>query len=489
VAESKLITPWIFRKLSLLVLIFIFSQIAEGQGESGQKVLVRIGSKEITVQEFRERSEFTPRPVPFEDKNTTLNNLISEKLLAIEAERHGFQLNHELLANLKGIKEQKMREDLYYVEAYDKVKLDLDVVKKAYRLSQREYKVEYYTIDSKKLAHELGSIKSGLPRFSDSLFSVEERTLGRKPVHTVTFKDADDDAIHEALFTKLMDVGTVIGPLELSNGQYMIMKVVDWTDYPVIGGEDQAIRWNEVKNKLSRIQGDKLWRSYEAAVMRGKKMVFNKKAFEILSTWAMEKYLSSKDSVKFRIAEIPDKPGIDLGAPFFTLDKKVWTVKDFRTEVMSHPLVFRTTDLDATNFRLQFELAVIDLMRDHFLTMAAYRGHLDTLEDVRRTEEMWKDSFLSSYEARNVMDTALERGLISDHENLGKMKYWHSYLDSLQLVYAGSITINSDELKRVSLTHIDMVAWRPQDPYPLAVPGFPTLIPNGDMSYAQKNGK
>ncbi len=483
IRSQKLIDAFTF------ILAFLLTEIVAAQNQSGQEILAKVGDKVITVGEFKERSEFIPRPAPFGDKNTTLNNLISEKLLAIEAERQSFSLSQGLLANIRGIKEQEMREELYYAEAFDKVRLDPNAVKNAYRLSQREYKVEYYTIDSRKLARDMDSVKNDIPQFIDSLFVVEERALGKKPVHAVSFKDAEDDAIHEALFTSLLNVGTVLGPIELSNGQYIVMKVVDWTDYPILGGEDQAIRWNEVKDKLRQIEGDKLWRAYEATVMRGKKMVFNKETFEILSSWAMREYLGRRDSAEFRITEIPVKPDIDLSSPFFTLDGKVWTVKDIRNEVMSHPLVFRTTTLNITNFKRQFQFAVIDLMRDHFLTLAAYRKQMDTLGVVRRTEKMWKDSFLSSYEVRSIMDAALKKGLIKDDDNLGKMKFWQAYLDSLQSIYSDSIRINSDEFKKIALTHIDMVAWRPQDPYPLVVPNFPTLISSGELGYAERRIK
>jgi len=468
------------------VFAFLSLAVTAAQNRSGQKILATVDGKVITVEEFKQRSEFIPRPIPFEDKNTTLNNLISEKLLAIEAERHKLPLSREMLDNIRGIKEQKMREELYYAEAYDKVELDINNVKNACRLSQREYTVEYCTISSGKLARAMKTVKNQLPQFSDSLFLAEEKTLNRKPVHDVKFDDPDDDAIHDALFAKLLNVGTVVGPIKLSDGQHILIKVTNWADHPILGGEDEVVRWNEVQSKLHRIEGDKLWRAYESKVMRGKKLDFNRETFEVLSNWAMEKYLSRQDSTRFRISEIPVRPNIDLDSPFFTLDKKVWTVGDFRDEVMSHPLVFRNTDADSTNFKRQFELAVVDLMRDHFLTRNAYREHLDTTADARISEEMWKDSFMSGYEAKSIMDAALDKGLIKESDNLGKIKFWDAYLDSLQGVYSDSIRINCNEFKKINLTHVDMVAWQPQNPYPLVVPNFPALIASGDLRYAER---
>ena len=82
-------------------------------------VLTKISDKEITVDDFLNRSEFTTRPARFKNKNTSLNNLISEKILAIEAEKSNTSLlqNPVFLGKLKGIKEQLMREKLYELKA------------------------------------------------------------------------------------------------------------------------------------------------------------------------------------------------------------------------------------------------------------------------------------------------------------------------------------------------------------------------------------
>jgi hypothetical protein len=86
------------------------------------KMLAKIGSKEITVEDFLYRSEFTVRPARIKNKNITLNNLISEKILAIEAEHRNTNLfkNPVFLGNIKGIKEQLMREKLYELKLQTK---------------------------------------------------------------------------------------------------------------------------------------------------------------------------------------------------------------------------------------------------------------------------------------------------------------------------------------------------------------------------------
>jgi len=55
--------------------------------------------------------------------------------------------------------------------------------------------------------------------------------------------------------------------------------------------------------------------------------------------------------MKNKISEIPFKAsGLDLSAPFFTFEDKVWTVGDFRNELTLRPFLFRTTNLNSANF-------------------------------------------------------------------------------------------------------------------------------------------
>ncbi len=77
-------------------------------------ILARIGDKNITVKEFLRRSELTIRPNNFKSKKTTLNNLLSEKMLALEAQQDKELIrNPVLLGAIRGIKEQSMRSALY----------------------------------------------------------------------------------------------------------------------------------------------------------------------------------------------------------------------------------------------------------------------------------------------------------------------------------------------------------------------------------------
>lgn len=455
-------------------------------------ILARIGNKDITVKEFLRRSELTVRPSNFKSKKTTLNNLLSEKMLALEAQQDKELIrNPVLLGSIKGIKEQAMRSALYQEVAFNKVELDSNEIAKVYRLSQREYELEFYTVRDKAIAQRIETLVDSLPGMTDKIFSDLADIAGKKPLHKVAYNDQDDEVIRQALYQEPLELGRIIGPLKLGNGEFIMMKVLNWVDYPLISGEDQRIRWNKVQENLQQAKADQLWRNYKVKLMQGKKIEFNEPTFNVLTKLAMQRYLSDtvQDSLNSRMSDLPVTVAeIDPQAPFFTVDNTLWSVADFKQEIMSHPLVFRIKYLNPTNFNHQFQLAIVDLMRDHYLTREAYRRSLDDLPEIVRTARIWQDASLAAQQEKNIIDAAVEQGLVKKDDRDGIRNYWESYVRDIQKKYSGSVYVNNRAFDQISLTNIDLVALQPGVPYPVVMPNFPTIIGSDNLNYI-KQGK
>ncbi|RPI05395.1 MAG: hypothetical protein EHM64_06650 [Ignavibacteriae bacterium] len=454
---------------------------------SESEVLATVAGKVITVQDFKERSEFTVRPDNFKSKETTLHNLILEKILALEAEHsRKFTLTSGMQANVEGIKEQEMRAQLYYKEAFEKIKLNPGEVNAAYALATREYEVEFYRLPNKNFAERARDVMKNSPDGSARLFREIEETLGKQPLHHVKYEDGDDDAIHNALFTEPVDTGSVIGPVQLSDGGFLVMKINKWVVHPRISSEEQQLHWSKVSDVLRNRKAAVRWREYQREVMKGKRLEFQKQAFEALSAWARANYFKQKkdDSLHIPFVIEGNIPERDRGSQLFLLEKKAWTMEDFRNLIRTHPLVYRTTALDSSNFRTQFKLAVIDLIRDYYLTKAAYKKKLEKSGEVKKTVNLWKDSFFSSCIQKSIIDSGLAKGMFRSDDQRGRSEYWNAQLDALQNKYAKSITVNHELLKSITLTKIDMIAMKPGFPYPLEVPQFPLLRISENLNYA-----
>lgn len=457
--------------------------------------LAKIGNKEISLDDFLYRSEFTVRPLRFKNKKTTLNNLISEKILAIEAEKSNTKLlqNQVFIGRLKGIKEQLMREKLYEIKADKKVVVDSNAVLQKYKTSRREYEVEFFVIGNDSASEAIGETLRRYPGSSDSIFKSLEKKINKKPTQNVKYLDNNDENISDALFSSLLDTGAVVGPVKLHNGENILMRVKDWKDEILFSGEDQRIRWNKIAEKIHQTKALNLWDDYMLEVMKDKRIDYNNEVFFKLAGLAYQYYLDKNlppDSVELRLNEIPKlDEAIDLKSPFFTIDGNTWTVKDFKQELVSHPLVYRARYIDQKTFNKQFLYAIADMVRDHYLNIEAYKMHLDTLKEINKTVGIWRDSFLAIDQEKNIVDAALEKGIIRKEDNIGKLKYWESYLTSLQERYSDSIEINFKEYNKIKLTKIDVIAFKPGAPFPTIVPGFPIFISSENLEYIKKEIK
>ena len=478
------------RFIEFFIILVLCSGMSVAKDQGRDNVLATVGKKNITVTEFKARCEFTVRPENLRDKSIALNNLIFEKILALEAENNNsLESNPIFQARLKGIKEQQMREKLRDQVAVNKASVDTSALINAYRLSIREYELEFYRMH-KPLVDKVKSLIDTGSGDIDLLFKGLSEYAGKQPVHKVKYTDSDYDTIHEALYSKPLQIGQVIGPIEIDPNDFLVMKVVNWTAYPLLSDIDQRERWNEVKEKERSIKAEKIWEAYYAGVMHGKKIEFDTKTFLMLANWMRERYIvEQKEKVPSTnpISEIPfSARELDLTKPFFTFEDKVWTIGDFRNELMSRPFLIRTQDMDSANFYALFKTAVVDVMKDHCLTREAYKLHLDTLEDIKRTVGMWKDSFVANNEQKNIIDAALSKGNVMKGDDLGILKFWESYVNALQNKYKDSVVVNIPAFKSISLTKINMVALKLGMPYQLMVPDFPKFISSGTFDYKKQ---
>mgnify|MGYP001427959092 CR=1 FL=1 len=92
-------------RLIIFIFSFLFSNVDSDQ------IIAKVGDKIISVQDFIERAEYTPRPFYCRGKSSTdkriiLNSLVGEKLFSIEMTK---EVPTEIGNYLIGRRNQKMR--------------------------------------------------------------------------------------------------------------------------------------------------------------------------------------------------------------------------------------------------------------------------------------------------------------------------------------------------------------------------------------------
>jgi hypothetical protein len=481
--------------LPLLIIISLLYSCAEK--EKKEDIVVTINDKIITAGELKRRAEYTIRPEIFADKRVVLNNLIAEKLLAMEAEKNKnfFEPQH-LQDFLKGIREQSIRERLYYTEIYNPIIIDSLEVDQIFPLSNRSYELEFYNIGSKAMADSLNSLLSENPDQANRIFD-QIAAFDSVPKHIINWQDTDSYIIHDALFSKPLSENQVIGPLTLEDNSNLIFKVTGWKETPVIGPEEIALRRQKVRKKIKEKKAEKKWRNYMQEVMRNKNIefdpaIFNKLAdlsYRVYSQGALKDKLPiedqsiQKEAIRLAIGELIDDPSYhDL--TFLTIDDNIWSIEKFKNELASHPLVFRQNRIFTfEEYREQFRAAIADLVRDHYLTQVAYGKSLDKTLEVKQTVSMWRDASLAQSQWYIYAKALQTRPDFDPKDMKGNNNYLGQYVDSLMIVYEDKISLDWNVFKEIRLTRIPMYVYKPGMPYPAAVPVFPQLTLKRSVTY------
>ena len=481
--------------LTIFVVVLLF--LSCNEKSTKKDIVATVDGKVITAKEFRQRAEFTIRPEIFADERIVLNNLIAEKILAIEAEKNSRTTKPEFMKNfITGLREQAMREKLYYTEVYNRISIDSAEVDSVYPLSNRTYELEFYNLGKKAMADSLAGLINGKPDQAIKIFD-QIAAFDSVPKHTVNWQDPDSYIIHDALFSKPLKENQVIGPLALEDNSYLIMKVLGWKYAPVIGPEAVASKRKEVQNKLKDKKAEKEWTRYMQTVMQGKDIefepeIFNKLAelsFSVYSQGSLkdkpplEEHSIQVEATNHALGELTKDPAYK-NVPFFTIDGTVWSIKKFMDEIAVHPLVFRQQKIfTLPEYKRQFRSAVADLVRDRYLTQIAYDKSLDKSDDVLQTVSMWQDATLAQTQWYDYLESLKKRPGFDPKNMKGINNYLGQYVDSLMTRYKQEISVNDEAFRKIKLTKIPMYVYKPGMPYPAAVPVFPQLTLKREILY------
>ncbi len=499
----------IFIILALLVGVHSFFSRGKKKPEPKEVIVARVAHKTISLNEFIRRAEFTIRPNYCKGnynihKKIILNSLIAEKMLALEAEKNNTDLlnNKHFQRYIQGRREQAMRQWLYYQEGVRKVKLDSSEVKKIFKLAGRNYKLYFFTIDNDSVAE---IIKQKLNVKKEPFAKVYKEYAGTDtiPEKELKFNPTIHNDIYKSLYQNNVKVNQIIGPLKLDQNLFIVLKVKGWTDYPAISSQDKEKRLLDVKQWLSDEQALKIYDKFVSKIMKGKGLKFNPDIFRKIGKLLMTFHYNFKPKTtnlflnltfNKKIDEPLFSPNFENGIEklkdqsFFKINGHVWTVKDFINELEKHPLVFRKKIIEPREFPSQFKLAIVDMIRDHYLTKEAYKRRYDKINIIKRNEEMWKDAILALYQEKKYLKD-LHVNVKNENQNKIIEKFLNPYIDSLQTKYSDMIEINVHAFEKIQLTRIDMFAIQENVPFPIIVPSFPLLTTDHKLDYGKKMKK
>ena len=187
---------------------------------------------------------------------------------------------------------------------------------------------------------------------------------------------------------------------------------------------------------------------------------------------------STKADQVIETATVDDIKNWDL----LKIDGEIWTVEKLTEELMKHPLVFRKHELKKNNFAEQMKLAIVDLVRDRYITKDAYENGFDDHSLVLRNASLWQDNLLALYQKFIIIESDGDRTM-TRMEVLDEVM--NPYIRSLQKKHSNIIKINIKEFEDIKLSSLDMIALQPDQAFPFIVPLFPELTTLNKLDYGE----
>jgi hypothetical protein len=491
-------------RLSRKGILFIFCFIGcSSQPEvPDDRILAKVGSSIITIQDFIRRAEYTIRPAycrqaNYIHKKIVLNSLIGEKLVAMEFEKRSGKImtDDHLETFLKGRREQAMRQIHFAEEFHSRVHLPDSDVNPAYKLAGRKVTVEFLNLPDLGIVRKIRNLVAE----NVTMDSIHNNLWGGPaPSREFTWFDREQNEIHQALFTNNVKKGQLLGPFKTEDDTYIVMRIKGWTDQVAVTESDRRRRWDDVKERITEQKAKKTYIKWVEDLMSGKEMNLNPDVFNAYSSRAVD-FFFKMDSAKqnamnqaiWNEPEMLDQPtftldgsdmDLDPNSVLLVYDGRNWTVNDFNEELRSHPFVFRKRKMNRSEFPEQLRLAIADVFRDIEITKQCYRNGYDEYWNVGTHVDMWRDASLSQKYAARIR---------SNNQQINDQEQWldlmNPVIDSLQAVYSKQIKINMDAFESIELTATDMMVTQRGVPFPTVVPSFPIITTDNRLDYGLKS--
>ncbi|MEJ2055002.1 MAG: hypothetical protein P8X42_13860 [Calditrichaceae bacterium] len=488
----------------IIVVLGLFLLGCDSEKKSESPVLVRVDDQYITRDEFISRSEYTIRPEWCRGENyvhrkIALNSLIAEKLLAIEAGLNTpIDNDPDIHAYLKGRKEQEMRQLNYQRTAVDKVTLNQETLNTVLENSERTYQVEIIPIGDDGAAAQIGR---DLAAQNITFSEIKEKINGSGGTIQdleLRFDSPLDDVVYKALFhNKNIQKGQVIGPLQLDENAYTLVRINGWSRRPLLSSQDQKLRLKDIREKETRVAAMDIYVDWVRKLMHSKRLDFNKdvlisliKAVGPIYFEAREKSdikmqknfwnIENKDHIN--IKDVADKVDALKSEPLLEIDGQVWTVGRFEEELKIHPLVFRNPKMSKRQFGEQFRLAIADMVRDRYITAYAYDKEYDKDKRLQHQYKMWVDNLKAEYMREKYLANA---GLENKNDYNTVHQALDPYIKDLFRKYSKQIEINTDLFESTKLTDIDVLVIQENVSFPVYVPNFPRLTTYDRLDYGR----
>jgi len=367
-----------------------------------EPVLIQVGDRPVTVQEFRLALEFSPQsfPAPVVDRflKAYADGWVTKLLIVEKARRLGWHRDPRVQARLKWIEKEAIRRALHREVAQKNVTVSERELREAFRKSQETIRVRHIFVRTEEEAWEvLRQLQEGIPfeQIAQEKFRDPQLRKSGGDLGYFTWGELDEDFERVAFSLK---VGEISPPVRTRWG-YHIIQVLDRKRRIFVTEEDFQKKRSALENVLRRRKEDRLAHEFVTTLMKGKDVRVNGRTAELLVRFG--KKVSPRPSGDLLPPWKPPLLDSELKALQDTLAKHTqdvlvtfrggqWTIRDFLELLRTIPPGYRPRLDDLSRFRR--DLARI--IRDEFLAQEGYRRGLHRRKEVRQEVRHWEENLL-----------------------------------------------------------------------------------------------
>ena len=222
----------------------------------------------ITKNDFMKRAEYTIRPQYCNssnniDKKIVLNSLIAEKILAAECKS---ELDIDKKRFLRGITEQAMRRVMLEDQVNSNLAIDSQIITDLYNKSLISYEVDFLSFSNKYL----DSIKWALE--TEKNFIDISRMISTKPANKKLRFLNSSKKVQKEIFNKERNLSEIIGHIEISNNEYILIKIINKNRIPIISLENQKKHYEDIKDNYIELKSIEIRKHQISNIMSDKKI-------------------------------------------------------------------------------------------------------------------------------------------------------------------------------------------------------------------------
>jgi parvulin-like peptidyl-prolyl isomerase len=420
-------------KIALIASIFLLFYNSLFFSQTSVEPIATVGSKSISVDEFRFRYELTPQmfrgheTIGNELKQEFIYTLIAEKLLASYGESISLDTTEIVKYTLKTFEEMFVRDELYKRMIVERAKFQADSLLVFYISNASKAELKYLTTNSQDEAEKIYNLlKKGVP-FD---FFNSDSSLNPIDTLTITFGQIDEYTENEIL---TLPENAFSKPLSIID-QWYIFNVVKKL-YPIIekssGWESEYKRLNKLAKERAELvyykeYMDKIFSNLTFKANGKLLQLFAQEVFDILN----KKKLRNEEQKKYfldisDLVFISNKLGHQtLNSTFVKLANDSIPLKDFinffRFEIIPFDSINHQKVLNVLNGKTR------KFIEYKVLANEGYKLGLEKTPEVQKQFNMWKQNYFYQL----VMTEFADSSIVTDDEvkayynqlNKGKLK-------------------------------------------------------------------